>query len=146
MTESGKISKEAGHTDAASSGASRATTIVLWVIQVLLALLFLFAGVAKLVMPYEQMKGPVNLPEWFLRFIGVVEVLGGLGVVLPGLFKVRPMLTPLAAVGLVIIMIGATVLTIAGGQAPGAVVPAVTGILAAVVAYARWKVAPHADR
>src|SRR5207245_7272640 len=73
--------------------------VALWIIQGLLAALFLFAGGAKLVMSADQMAGPVALPVWFLRFIGVAEVLGALGLVLPGLLRVRPVLTPLAAGG-----------------------------------------------
>jgi hypothetical protein len=109
----------------------------LWTIQVLLALLFLFAGVAKLVMPAEAMKGPVAIPVLFLRFIGVCEVLGALGLILPGLLRIRQELTWLAASGLVIIMIGATVVNLMGGLIVIAVVTAITGLLAAFVAYKR---------
>jgi hypothetical protein len=76
-------------------------------------------------------QGPVQLPGAFLRFIGVAELLGGLGLVLPGLFKMHRHLTPLAAAGLVIIMIGATVLTASTGI--GALFPAFVGVLAATV-------------
>lgn len=122
--------------------------IALWVVQVLLALLFLWAGAMKLVMPMEQMAGPVAFPEWFLRFIGVVEVLGGLGLILPALLRIRPGLTPLAAAGLVIVMIGAVVTTLMGGaeMAKMAAIPAVTGLLCAFVAYGRWRLAPIRPR
>lgn len=116
---------------------SSRTNVALWVVQVLLALLFLFAGGMKLVLPIEEMTRDVALPGWFLRFIGVAEVLGGLGLVLPGLTGIRPELTPLAAAGLVIIMIGATVLSIATGGLAAAPVPLVCGVLLALVAYAR---------
>jgi uncharacterized membrane protein YphA (DoxX/SURF4 family) len=118
--------------------------IALWVIQVLLALLFLFGGVVKLVLPVEQMTKdmPVPLPGLFLRFIAVCEVLGGLGLILPGLLRIRPGLTPLAAAGLVIIMIGATVITLAGGAIAPALLPLVVGILAGFVAYGRWRLVP----
>jgi len=76
----------------------------------------------------------------FIHFIGVCEVLGGLGLVLPGLLRIRPGLTPLAAAGLVVIMIGATVVSIPMGAV--AALPLVVGILAAFVAYGRWRVAP----
>ena len=79
---------------------------------------------------------------WFLRFIGVVEVLGALGLILPGLLRIRQELTPLAAVGLVIIMIGATVVTLAMGSILAALIPLGTGALAAFVAYGRWRLAP----
>jgi uncharacterized membrane protein YphA (DoxX/SURF4 family) len=115
----------------------------LWIVQVLLALLFLFAGVMKLVLPLEALKGPVALPGLFLRFIGVAEVLGALGLILPGLLRVQPRLTPLAAAGLVIIMIGATVITLVTSSFGLAVIPLVTGLLATFVAYGRWRLAPH---
>src|SRR5712691_1462289 len=100
----------------------------LWTIQILLALLFLFAGGAKFVMPVDQMTQgmPAALANGpFIHFIGVCEVLGGLGLVLPGFLRVKPGLTPLAASGLVIIMIGATVVSVPQGVAL-AVFPLVT--------------------
>ena len=117
-------------------------TYALWIVQALLAALFLFAGGAKLVLPLDQMTGPVALPGWFLRFLGVVEVLGALGLILPGLLRIRPGLTPLAAVGLVIIMIGATVINLMGGDLASAAITVVVGLLAAFVAYGRWRLAP----
>src|SRR2546428_4565174 len=79
--------------------------VALWVVQGLLAALFLFAGGAKLVLPLDQLAGPVALPGWFLRFIGAAEVLGALGLVLPGLLRIRPGLTPLAAAGRAVLMV-----------------------------------------
>jgi hypothetical protein len=115
--------------------------LALWIVQVLLALLFLFAGGMKLVLPLEKLAGPVALPGFFLRFIGVCEALGGLGLILPGLLRIRPGLTPLAAAGLVIIMIGATAITLASGDVAMALIPLLVGLLAAFVAYGRWRVA-----
>jgi hypothetical protein len=117
-------------------------TYALWIVQGLLALLFLWAGGIKLVLPLEELAGPVPLPGSFLRFIGVVEVLGAIGLILPGLLRIRPGLTPLAAAGLVIIMIGATVITLASGDVAMALIPLVVGSLAAFVAYGRWRLAP----
>jgi hypothetical protein len=119
-------------------------TQALWIVQGLLALLFMFGGVAKLVMPIEEMtrQMPVALPGWFLRFIAVAELLGGIGLILPGLLRIRPGLTPLAALGLVIIMIGATVVTLMGGDVLPALMPFVVGLLAAFVAYGRWRLVP----
>lgn len=126
-------------------------TYALWIIQVLLALLFLFAGGTKLVLPPDvlaSMGSPnqVQLPGLFVRFIGVVEVLGALGLILPGLLRIRPGLTPLAAAGLVVIMIGATALTWTADGVGPAIVPLVTGLLAAFVACGRWRLAPHRAR
>jgi uncharacterized membrane protein YphA (DoxX/SURF4 family) len=116
-------------------------SIVLWIFQGLLALIFLFAGGVKLVLPIEQMTSqmPIPLPGAFLRFIGVCEVLGAVGLILPGLLHIRPGLTPLAAAGLVIIMIGAVVVTVAGGSVAQAILPLVVGIIAAFIAYRRWR-------
>ena len=117
--------------------------VTLWVIQGLLAALFLFAGSMKLVLPLEALAGPVALPGWFLRFIGVAEVAGAIGLILPWLTRIQPRLTPIAAAGLVIIMAGATVITVSGGAA-GAAVPFVVGLLAAGVACGRWHAATAA--
>ena len=118
-------------------------TYALWIVQGLLALLFLWAGGMKLVLPVEAMTEQMPLPGLFLRFIGVAEVLGALGLILPGLLRLRPALTPLAAGGLVLIMIGATVLTLASGAVAMALFPLVVGLLAAFVAYGRWRLTPH---
>jgi hypothetical protein len=117
-------------------------THALWTVQGLLALLFLGAGGVKLVLPLEQLTGPIPLPGLFIRFIGVAEVLGAIGLILPGLLSIRPGLTPLAAAGLVIIMIGATVITLVGGDVAAALISLVVGVLAAFVAYGRWRLAP----
>lgn len=122
--------------------------IALWIIQILLALLFLFAGVTKLVLPAEtlQAMGSPNqiiLPGLLLKFIGLCEVLGGLGLVLPGLFRKQPTLTPLAAAGLVIIMIGAVALTVAADGVVAGIVPVLVAVLCAFVAYGRSRLVPH---
>jgi len=116
--------------------------VALWIIQALLAALFIFAGGMKLVLPLEKLAGPVAVPGLFIRFIGVCELLGGLGLLLPGLLRIRPGLTPLAAAGLVVIMIGATWLTLSTGDIASAMVPLVVGILAAFIAYGRSRLAP----
>jgi uncharacterized membrane protein YphA (DoxX/SURF4 family) len=116
--------------------------IALWIVQALLAALFLFAGGTKLVLPIEQMTAEIPMPGVFLRFIGVAEVLGALGLILPGLLRIRPGLTPLAAAGLAVIMIGAVVVSLATGPLALALIPLAVGLLAAFVAYARWRLAP----
>lgn len=118
----------------------------LWVVQWLLAALFLWGGGLKLVMPIEAMTEQIAYPGLFLRFIGVVEVLGALGLILPGLTHIRPGLTPLAAAGLVIVMIGATVVTAMAMGAVMALIPFVTGLLAAFVAIGRWRIVPLRGR
>jgi uncharacterized membrane protein YphA (DoxX/SURF4 family) len=97
---------------------SRTAGTLLWTLQALLAALFLFAGGMKLVSPIAALTQQVALPGPFLRFIGLAEVLGALGLILPGLLGVRPALTPLAAAGLVIIMTGAVGVTMATRARP----------------------------
>ncbi|MEN3337903.1 MAG: hypothetical protein V7647_1579 [Acidobacteriota bacterium] len=109
----------------------------LWVVQGLLAGLFLFAGGIKLILPIEALAGPVPLPGPFLRFIGVAEVLGACGLILPGVLHIREGLTPLAAAGLSVIMAGATVVTLMGGAVAPALVPVIVGLLALMVACGR---------
>lgn len=85
---------------------------------------------------------PVELPALFVRFIGVAEVLGAIGLLLPGLLNIREELTLLAAAGIVIIMSGATVLTLVSGDVGPALVPVIVGFLAVFVAYGRWRLRP----
>ena len=114
----------------------------LWIVQVVLACLFLFGGVMKLIMPIEEITKQVPLPGLFMRFIAVCETLGAVGLILPGLLRIRPGLTSLAAAGLVIIMVGATIVTLMTGGGASALMPLVVGLLAAFVAYGRWRLAP----
>jgi DoxX-like family len=111
----------------------------LWILEGLLAALFLFTGGIKLVLPITEMTKQVPLPGPFLRFIGVAEILGAIGLILPGLLRIRPALTPLAAAGLVIIMVGATVLTLAKVSAVMALFPLAVGLLLSFVIYGRWR-------
>ncbi|HWZ45693.1 MAG TPA: DoxX family protein [Candidatus Saccharimonadales bacterium] len=119
---------------------------VLWTIQGLLSLLFLFAGVSKLIMPVEAIAQQIHVTGLFLRFIGVSETLGGLGLLLPGLLRIRVGLTPLAAAGLVVIMTGAVTMSLKAAPPVQALFPLVTGLLAAFVAYGRWKLAPQQNK
>jgi hypothetical protein len=112
----------------------------LWVVQGLLAALFLFAGGVKLVMPAAELtKQTPMLSAAFLRFVGVCEVLGAIGLILPWLLRIQPGLTPLAAAGLVIIMIGATVVTLMIGGGATALVPFAVGLLLVFVIYGRGR-------
>jgi hypothetical protein len=120
--------------------------VALWIVQGLLALLFLWAGGIKLVLPIEEMTKQLPLPGLFLRFIALCEVLGALGLILPGLLRIRPGLIPLAAAGLVIIMIGATVVTLMTGDIAMALIPLVVGLLAAFVACGRWRLSRPVQR
>jgi uncharacterized membrane protein YphA (DoxX/SURF4 family) len=126
---------------------ARTVNRLLWTAQCLAALVFLFAGSMKFIMSAEQMQaGPIRLPITFLHFIGVCECLGALGLILPGVFRTRTWLTPLAAAGLTIIMIGATTITAVYMGVVMAIFPAAVGIVTAWIAYARTRVVPLADR
>lgn len=120
---------------------SRVAHALLWAVQALLAALFLFGGGMKLVMPIAALTAETSLPGSFLRAVGVLEVLGALGLVLPALLRLHPALTPLAAGGLVLMMcgaVGATMATPAYAAQPAmALIPAAVGALAALVAVAR---------
>ena len=111
--------------------------VLLWIVQALLAAVFLFTGGSKLVMPMDTLAAQSHLPGLFMKFIGLCEVLGAFGLILPGLTHIRPSLTPLAAGLLVIIMVGATITTVVQGQGAAAVVPAIVGLLAVYVVRGR---------
>jgi len=117
--------------------------IVLWIIQILVALVFLFAGFTKL-LPIAMPPPPDAWipPMWLLKFIGVCEVLGALGLILPGLFRRQQHLTVLAAIGLLIIMIGAVVTSVMTMGVATAVLPLIVGILCVFIAYSRSRVNP----
>ena len=120
--------------------------IVLWVLQFLLGLLFLWGGIYKLVKPLDEIASQLGISVALLTFISVCEVLGGIGLILPSLLRIMPKLTPLAAICLVIIMIGAVAFTLKAGGPANAVMPFVTGILLLFVAYGRWRLVPIAPK
>jgi len=137
-----------GREPPAGCGRSNNTmNILLWILQSLLSLLFLFAGVMKFLMPVAEMQkgSPVVFPGWFFHFIGACEVLGGIGLILPVLLRIKPGLTPLAAVGLGIIMLGATIVSAPAGISMAAL-PLIVCVLSFFVAVGRWRLAPVTAR
>ena len=133
------LSSQQVSTSSTSPKYRRLTNVTLWTVQALLAFLFLFVGGMKLILPVEVMLAqmPLKLSGMFVHFIGVCEVAGALGLVLPALTRVRRELTPLAGWALVLEMVGATVYTLLGGGGAGALFPLVVGLLCAAVAYGR---------
>jgi hypothetical protein len=122
---------------------SRTIDVVLWVFQVFLGLFFALAsGAPKFFLPVEMLGMPILLPKAFVVFIGTCEVLGGLGLILPGLLRIRPGVTSAAATGLVLLTICAAIYQMMGRQPESAVFALVMGLLCAVVGYGRWRVAP----
>jgi len=96
----------------------------------------------KLMMSDADLTEAFPLPALFVRFIGVTEVLGAFGLILPGLLGIRTELTAWAAAGLTVIMVGATVLTVMTMGMVMALIPLVVGLLSAFVAYGRWNLVP----
>jgi uncharacterized membrane protein len=111
---------------------------LLWIAQGLLALFFVAAsGAPKLLLPAEALPMPIPLSQGFVWFVGTCEVLGGLGLVLPGLTHFQPRLTPLAALCLVALTLCAAVYQLLGQQPSNAIFALIVGALAAAVAYGR---------
>jgi uncharacterized membrane protein YphA (DoxX/SURF4 family) len=128
----------------------RGLNIGLWVAQALLAVAFIGSGMLKLVTPYEelarQMLWVQQSPAALIKFIGAVEVLGAIGLILPALTRIKPVLTPLAALGLLVIMVLAAGTHIAFDEAQMVVPNIILGGLAAFVAWGRFKKAPIAPK
>ena len=124
-------------TDRAPSRPRSLMPYALALVQVLLALVFLFAGGIKLVLSADDLTKDIPLSATFLRFIGVCEVLGAIGLIVPGLVRFGRFLTPLAAAGLVVIMIGATVITVMENSVAEALFPLAVGLLSVNVVYGR---------
>ena len=119
------------------------TGTVLWIVQVFLALFFALAsGAPKLLLPVEALPMPIPLPAAFVKFIGVCEVLGALGLILPGVTRILPGVTTLAATCLVLLTACATMAQLLGGNLGNAAFAAGMGVICAFVAYGRWKLAP----
>ena len=120
--------------------------IALWIVQVVLAGMFLMAGIAKVTQPKEKLATNMKFVEDFsqpaVRLIGTLEILGALGLLVPALTGILSWLTPLAAAGLVLTMLGAILTHTRRGEYPSILVNLVLLVLAAFVAYGRWVVAP----
>lgn len=117
-------------------------TVVVWVLQIVLALAFLAAGGMKLTSSREKLAENMAFVEDFsdtaVKLIGVLEVLAGIGLILPAVLGIAPVLTALAALGLVLLMIGAAIVHGRRGELQMIGVNAVLGVIAAVVAWARF--------
>jgi hypothetical protein len=111
--------------------------VFMWAAQTVVAGLFLFAGVFKLLMPAAALAQVTGLPGPFMHFVATCEVLGGLGLLLPGLLRIHEELTPLAACGLSVIMVGAVTLTVARMPVANAILPFINGLLCLFIAYRR---------
>lgn len=121
---------------------------LLWVLQVALAVVFVFSGVVKLMMSPAELQAAMALPMpvWFVKLVSVCEILGAAGLVLPGLFRTRTQLVPLAAACLALLMVGATAVTVVSMGVGPALMPLALGLVAAFVAYGRQTVVPLTER
>lgn len=117
--------------------------VVLWILQALLALVFLAHGL-MLLMPPPEVAAQMNemLPRWFSLFLGVAEVAAGIGLVVPGVTRIKPVLVPAAALGVVIVMIGATILHVVRNEMSPAAITTVLLVMAIVVAHGRLRLVP----
>lgn len=118
--------------------------IALWIGQSLLAILFLMAGGMKTTQSKEKLdeSGFEDFSLGTVRVIGVLEVLGAIGIVLPALIGILPWLTPLAAVGFALTMIGAAITHLRRSEYPNIIVNVIIFALAAFVAYGRFVLVP----
>ncbi len=120
--------------------------IVLWIVAILLALAFLAAGTIKLTRPKEQLEGQMGWVEdfdpWNIKVIAILEILAGIGLILPALTGILPWLTPLAAVGLVLVMLGAILTHARRQEYPMIIGNVVLLALAVIVAYGRFVLVP----
>lgn len=130
----------------ATATRSKFLHILLWIFQVLLGAMFLVAGFSKTFAPIEKLAE--NMP-WvndfspaMVRFIGIAELSGGLGLILPSLLRIKPKLTPLAALGILLIMILAAAYHISKGETEAIITNAVIAVVALFIAWGRYKPAP----
>jgi uncharacterized membrane protein YphA (DoxX/SURF4 family) len=132
--------------DAHPNAREEAMNITLWILQVLLALAFLAHGIMLLTPPPEvAVLMNAMLPRWFQVFLGVAEVLAAVGLTLPGLTRILPGLVPAAAVGIMIVMVSATVLHLSRHELSSAATTFVLLLMAAAVVYGRRRL-PIAPR
>lgn len=117
--------------------------VVLWFLQILLAIAF-FAHGWLFLTPPPEIAAQMNafLPRWFQLFLGVAEVLAAIGLILPGLTGVLPWLVIWAAAGIVVVMVSATILHVARGEMSSAAITTLLLVMATFVAYMRHRVVP----
>ena len=125
---------------------SKALHITLWIAQVILAAMFLMSGFMKVAQPIDKLSQMLpwaaQVSEALVRFIGIAEVLGAVGLILPSLLRIQPKLTPIAAVGLALVMLFAVAFHISRGETPGIGMNFILIAIAAFIAWGRFKKAP----
>src|SRR3954467_1651225 len=121
--------------------------ILLWVLQVLLALAFAAHGWLLLAPPAAMVaQMSAVMPRWFQLFLGIAEVLAAIGLTLPAITRIQPRWVHWAAVGIMVVTASATVFHFARGEVSSALTTAVLFAMATFLAYMRWRVAPIRPR
>ncbi|MEO5741999.1 MAG: DoxX family protein [Vicinamibacterales bacterium] len=121
--------------------------ITLWILQVVLALVFLAHGIMFLVPPPDiAVLMNAMLPRWFQLFLGVMEVLAAVGLTLPGVTRIMPWLVPAAAAGVMIVTVAATILHLSRSEFSSGAITFVLLLMATFVAYGRWRRMPITPR
>ncbi len=137
-------------TQTATAAASKPLHVTLWVVQILLALTFTVTGTMKVAQPIAALAAslgwPGHVPPALVRFIGIAELLGAAGLILPAATRIAPALTPVAAGALTVVMLLASLLHISRGEFTVLAVPVIVGTLCAFVAWGRSRKAPIAPR
>ena len=129
-----------------SNNKSKGLNITLWIAQIVIAGMFIMAGFMKSTSPIEQLSTSLpwtkDVPVWLVRFIGISEFFGALGLILPSLLKIKPVLTPLAALGIIAIMVMAAFFHITRTEFSGIALSLSLGLVAAFIGWGRWKKIP----
>ncbi|AEA44328.1 DoxX family protein [Fluviicola taffensis] len=122
----------------------KTTNVFLWIAQTLLSITLIWAGALKNIQPIEKLElmwpwaGQVS--PAFVQFTGVIDLLGGIGLIVPALFRIKPILTPIAALGIILLMISASVFHISRGEGTQIGFNIVVAAIAGFIAYGRLKV------
>ena len=124
--------------------------ILIWILQVVLAAMFLFVGTTKAFQPVAELHAKMpwsqGIPVWIPRLAGFAEIVGAIGVVLPSISRIKPILSPMAATGLGLVMVLAAIFHLSRGEFSSIIPNLVLLALAAFVGYARWKMHPIPHR
>ncbi|QKZ14131.1 DoxX family protein [Spirosoma sp. KUDC1026] len=120
--------------------------LTLWIAQLLTAILLLWAGYVKIAKPITELAAmwpwAGEVSATFVRFTGVIDLLGALGLILPAALRIQPRLTPVAAVGIILLMICATVFHLLRGEGANIGFNIGVIVIAAFIAWGRFTKAP----
>ena len=130
--------------------ASKTLNILLWIAQLLLGIMFLFGGITNTFQPIEKIAATMNwvneVPHWLVRFIGIAQILGGIGLILPSILRIKPQLTVWAAMGLFLQLICAVIFHISIKETSMIGIPLLFAAITFFIAWGRWKKVPVKSR